>query len=234
MKMKPMADACMVESPVIKAKRRKADDLTDIKKENYAEGGHVGMEYGKKAEADARPADPAGMMADDEEMSPSKKRIMADHMQALKKITPAVERITNKPDMPEMAKGGMIKPQNMSRPDKGFGAIIAKDDMDDQPEGEEMKDKKASLAAILMSMKKAKKMADGGMVDIDENNEEQPNMYDEQNEEALDWDMDSQMADFPQPENSNEHGMDMDNADHEEDLVAAIRRHMRKKSPMDR
>lgn len=89
----------------------------------------------------------------------------------------------------------------------------------------------ASIAAAIMA--KMKKMAEGGQVDLNENNKEEPNGYYEQNEdEALDWDMDDSQLDH-QPEDSNEMAdsreEDEEN-DHDESLVSKIMRKKAKKS----
>lgn len=70
--------------------------------------------------------------------------------------------------------------------------------------------------------------AEGGMVDLNEESEEQPNEYDEQNELAANRPQydDSQIS--PQPRNSNEHGDMLDDED-EHGLSAAIRARIKMK-----
>ncbi len=60
-----------------------------------------------------------------------------------------------------------------------------------------MDEENKSIVDAIMHKHAMKKMAEGGMVDIDTNNEEQPNMMDELNEEALDSDLDSTMDEMP-------------------------------------
>jgi hypothetical protein len=73
--------------------------------------------------------------------------------------------------------------------------------------------------------------ADGGMVDLDSNEEEQPNEYYHQNEhEALDHDFDSDMDDMHQPADSNLHdpGDDLLEEDDEDDMVGKIMKRSKK------
>lgn len=112
------------------------------------------------------------------------------------------------------ADGGMIEdeePQPLIKLSRG-GEV--------SPEHEIMEDHDASIASAIMA--KRRMMADGGMVDIDENAEEQPNQYYRRNEEVLKENYDSDMDDVSQPMDSNEHSVDIDSDDH--DMVSAIRR----------
>lgn len=69
-------------------------------------------------------------------------------------------------------------------------------------------------------------MAEGGQVDIDSNNEEQPNGFYNRNEHAaLKENYDSDMDDVSQPDDSNEHGDDIDSDKH--DMITVIRRKMK-------
>lgn len=70
-------------------------------------------------------------------------------------------------------------------------------------------------------------MADGGMVDIDSNGEEQPNMYYSRNKEVLKENYDSDMDDVSQPMDSNEHGHELSDED-AHDMVSKIRSMMNK------
>lgn len=69
--------------------------------------------------------------------------------------------------------------------------------------------------------------ADGGMVDLEEESEEHPNYYDKLNMEAAGKEQydDSQLS--RQPEDSNEHGDDIESDIH--DMVESIRRKMKAK-----
>lgn len=76
-------------------------------------------------------------------------------------------------------------------------------------------------------LRKRKKMADGGMVDLDSNSEESANVADELNMDALGKEQydDDQLA--AQPMDSNEEGDDIEANRH--DMVEAIRRKLRAK-----
>lgn len=147
-------------------------------------------------------------------------------------------------ETPKFAKGGRIpdeaKAENLeaSRRDMGWGKIIVKAEGGEVPEHEAAETEKeeemehaASIASAIMARREAKKMADGGMIDIEENNEEEPNQFYRLNKEALDHNFDSDIMDMEQPEDSNEHGDDIEHDRH--DRIAAIRRRM-KKSPISR
>lgn len=80
---------------------------------------------------------------------------------------------------------------------------------------------------IAEEIMKRKKRASGGMVDLEESSEEQPNQYDELNMEAAGKELydDSQLE--PQPLDSNEHGDD--GLPHDEhDRVERIRMRMKR------
>lgn len=78
-----------------------------------------------------------------------------------------------------------------------------------------------------MRNKDADSYADGGMVDLEENSEESPNMADQYNWEANGKEQydDSQIS--KQPQGSNEHGDDIDSDIH--DMVDAIRKKLKAK-----
>lgn len=133
----------------------------------------------------------------------------------------------------KMAKGGMVpgaeddmepalpmaKPDNMRLPEDEIMA-------DHFAHGGEVEDHYSSIADAILA-KKRKKMADGGMVDLEANSEEGANMADEQNEDALlkeQYD-DSQLS--AQPMDSNEHGDDIESDKH--DMVSRIRSKMKKR-----
>jgi hypothetical protein len=135
-----------------------------------------------------------------------------------------------------MAEGGMARSEDpdlakcVKGPDKGYGAIIQCNAEGGMVEEEEGIEHDASIAAAIMA--KRKRMADGGMVDLDLNAMEQPNDFDELNEAALKENYDEDMHDVSQPMDSNEHGDEIDSDDH--DMVSIIRRKMKLKSPMVR
>ena len=79
--------------------------------------------------------------------------------------------------------------------------------------------------SVAEAIRAKKKMAEGGLVDIEENNEEQPNEFYEQNEhEAIDWDMDSGLNDMDQPMDSNLDGDDLNS--NERDMISKLRAKM--------
>lgn len=138
----------------------------------------------------------------------------------------------------KMAYGGMAendaepsmpqaKPDNM-RPaeDEYMADHFAKGGMADADEHY------SSIAdAILAKKKKAKMMADGGMVDIEENGEEEGSSpYDDMNADAAMKELydDEQLR--AQPEDSNEKGDDISSDSH--DMVDAIRKKYRAKKGM--
>lgn len=84
--------------------------------------------------------------------------------------------------------------------------------------------------SITDAIMRRRKMADGGMVDLEENSREKPNFYDELNEDAANKEQydDSQIS--PQPEDSNEHGDDIESDIH--DMVSKIRSKLRLKRQM--
>jgi hypothetical protein len=87
-----------------------------------------------------------------------------------------------------------------------------------------------SMAEIIMMRRK--KMADGGMVDIESNEEEQPNGYYARNEDAaLEEDYDDTMDGMHQPKDSNEKdpGDELLEESDEHDLVSKIMRKNKKK-----
>jgi hypothetical protein len=78
-------------------------------------------------------------------------------------------------------------------------------------------------------MRKRRNMAEGGQVDIDSNNQEQPNSYYPRNEDhTVGEPADQDFQDSSQPEDSNEHGRDLPQDSKEESLVDAIRRKSKK------
>lgn len=93
---------------------------------------------------------------------------------------------------------------------------------------EEMLDHAASIASAIMAKRR---MANGGQVDIEENNEEMPNPFDELNEAALKENYDSDFEDLTQPDDSNEIDDPSEEAQENRlDKVSAIRRRMKKRS----
>lgn len=87
----------------------------------------------------------------------------------------------------------------------------------------------ASIAGAIMR----KRMADGGQVDLSQNADEEPNNEDDLSSEALmkeNYSESDGLDDLDQPEESNEHGHDLDSDDH--DLVSKIMKRLKTKSPI--
>lgn len=147
--------------------------------------------------------EPQGLEEDDDQMKPSDSEIMSDMM----------------------AEGGMMEDE--VRPDRGFGKVIIKNAKGGMIDDEMDMDHEDSIAAAIMA-RKDRMMAEGGQVDIDSNNEEQPNGYYEQNEDAvLKENYDKDMDDMSQPMDSNEHGHNLSDED-AHDMVSKIRSVMNK------
>lgn len=98
--------------------------------------------------------------------------------------------------------------------------------------GEVEDDRPMSITdAIMRKRKMDTMMADGGMVDLEEESEEQPNQYDRMNQEAAKKEQydDSQLESDPM--NSNEHGRMLEDED-SHDMVDAIRKKIKYKRMM--
>lgn len=147
---------------------------------------------------------PAHLEEDDDQMRPSMDKYMADHMEML-------------------AEGGMA---------------------------EEDEDHDASIAAAIMA--KRRRMAEGGMingmdsiethededqVDLKRNAEEDANMEDQLSFNALrkeNYSESDALDKADSPMDSNEHGHEIDEDDHDEDMVSKIRSMMKRRSPIVR
>jgi len=128
-------------------------------------------------------------------------------------------------EMKKMAKGGMAH------------------DIDDSLEHEEDEEHHDSMAAAIMAKRHKEQhgadsdsdiehemyMAEGGMADLHSEHEEEPNNEDQMSFEALKKEnYNSSDLDIDQPEDSNEHGHDLEDED-EHDMVSSIRRKMKAK-----
>lgn len=151
-------------------------------------------------------------------------------------------RDTQEPAVPMKKADDMRLPKEDYMGDKAYGGPDPERKPDDKrlPEDEYMADHFAkggmadadehysSIAdAILAKKKHAKAYADGGMVDLEHNSEEEPNQYYGMDEDAAKKEMydDDQLMD--QPEDSNEHGDEIDSDKH--DMVDAIRKKIKYK-----
>lgn len=113
---------------------------------------------------------------------------------------------------PKYAKGGSVR-----------------DPLDEGGESEGHYDSVSS--AIMARKRRAKAMADGGMVDLDENAREEPNNLDDMNYEALkkeNYAEEHGLSELGQPEDSNEHGHELSDED-EHDMVTSIRNKIKAK-----
>lgn len=214
---------------------RQGPSTPALKMKKMAEGGMINRAVSMKHAEEDMVEHPAHLEEDDDQMRP--------------------EGYMDEQDPAMYAKGGEVDldatasdPQ--SRPDKGFGAIIVKKMMAQGGDVSEQDiEQAASIAASIMA--KRRRMAEGGsigdtesmfhfprkasdksQVDIESNGEEHPNAYYGRNEEILKENYDEDMEDVTQPMDSNEHGDEIDGDDH--DMVSAIRRKMKSKSPITR
>lgn len=94
----------------------------------------------------------------------------------------------------------------------------------DESSMEEM-DHQDSIASAIMA--KRKRMASGGMVDIDSNEEEQHGIYEDRNEEILKENYDEDIDSINNPSDSAQHGDSIDSDRH--DMIKRIRSKMRSK-----
>lgn len=142
----------------------------------------------------------------------------------------------------KMAFGGMAEEDNAVSPmprkpddkrldEKEYMADQFKDGGEIGPEDFMSDDERAgSIAEAIMQKRSRKKMADGGMVDREENTEESPPDLDSLNIEAAGKELydDSQIS--PQPEDSNEKGDMIDSDQH--DMISQIRAKIKAKRGM--
>lgn len=153
----------------------------------YADGGQVNpKEYGGKAEDDMEPPVP-GRKSDD-------KRFPEDEYMSTDKWS--------KGSAPAR------KPDDKRPPEDEYMA-------DHFAEGGEAEGHYDSVSDAIMS-KKRKKYADGGMVDLNENAEEEPNNEDDMSFEALkkeNYSEEAGLEHMGSPEDSNEHGRELHDAD---------------------
>lgn len=138
------------------------------------------------------------------------------------------------PPVPMRKPDDMRIPESESMSDKwseGSAPARKPDDMM-LPEDETMSgsfdsdmDRPHTTAEAIMMKRKAKMMAEGGVVDIQDNGEEDPNDYDSLNEEAGMKELydDSQLE--AQPMDSNEHGDSIDADAH--DHISEMRKKMK-------
>lgn len=151
----------------------------------------------------------------------------------------------------------MEKPHNMYQKKLyahgGYAEGGTAHEMDEQPEEEHELLDSASIAASIMAKRRkmmqdsgspdedaAERYADGGMVDLSRNADEEPNHEDQYSFEALKKENYSEsigLDELSDPMDSNLHGDDREEVeenDHDADMVSAIRRKMKMRSPITR
>src|SRR4051812_23271978 len=119
------------------------------------------------------------MVAESSSLKVRKRPEVGEDCHPLKKMAEGGMVADEEPSEDEMKGKMSLQPATVARPDKGWGAIIHKAEggmVEEDPKEEETEDH-ASVAAAIMS-RKAKKMAEGGMVDLIANAKEATNMYD--------------------------------------------------------
>lgn len=209
----PLKEPSMAHSSVFKVRSQKEAD-----EEKMAEGGQIKPEkpqgdtlnykdLKKEYIAKNKPKyAEGGKIEEYGEMPEEDEEPMVPHRKMDNERLPVDEYMAGK-----FAEGGMI------------------DDEDLQPEDEEHEEHHNSIAAAIMARKERKMMAEGGMVDIDENNEEQPNSFYKQNEDAaLKENYDSDFDSISEPMDSNEHGDHLSDED-AHDMISRIRSRMHMK-----
>lgn len=102
-------------------------------------------------------------------------------------------------------------------------------------EEEEEIEHAASIASAIMARDKRKMMAEGGQVDIESNGQEDSNQFHERSEAALKENLDSDLMDVSQPDDSNEHGRSLSDEDvHNMSKIERIMARMSRRSPITR
>lgn len=121
--------------------------------------------------------------------------------------------------------GDQPSPQQPQPVNKAYGGEIMKELYDDEEDHSSEREEDEDLSDSIMR----KRYADGGMVDLEEESEEQPNEYDDLNEDAADMPQydDDQLSD--QPMDSNEHGDEYDDRDKSDqyDMIEKMRQRIK-------
>lgn len=193
----------------------------------YAKGGMINDEVSMSDSEEDNDEHPAGLEMDNDQISPAHDEYMAGHF----------------------AQGGEVDEDMVSRPDKGWGAIIVKGkNKPEYAEGgeigheEQEMDHHDSIAAAIMAkrdrmhaeidsgahdMDDAVMMAEGGQVDLSLSSMEQPNEYYPRNEdEILKENFAEEAQSLKQPTDSNEQGDAIDSD--KRDMISSIRSKMNK------
>lgn len=171
------------------------------KRKKMAKGGEVKDEF-----EDISPVTEAEMMEDEDKDMPSNIDRISE-----KDIAIAYGKPNPNEDDDNLSKGGSVKDQHDDSDAEGHYDSIA--------------------SAIMARKRKAKMMAEGGMVDLDENAQEEPNNLDDLNYEALkkeNYAEEHGLSAMGSPEDSNEDGHDLSDED-KHDMVTMIRRKIKAK-----
>ena len=201
-------------------------------------------EYGAEAEED-EVEHPAGLESDNDEMALPESEFMAKHFENGGEAEPSPTPDSTPTDIhdPDTRKKMRGLTNGFEHDPRSFGDIIqhAKEEFFGKAFGGEVGDEEddehhSSIAAAIMAkMHKLHKMAEGGQVDLDENAEEEPNAYYHEDDAALKENYDEGMHSAIDPMDSDEHGHSLpDEDEHENSMIAAIRRKMMKRSPITR
>jgi len=120
----------------------------------------------------------------------------------------------------KMAKGGMAKAHAEE------SSMHSTKDIDMLEHDDHMDDETRSMAEMIMEHRRMKQMADGGMVDLEANAEEEPaDSFDDLNEEAAKKELYDDQQLHSQPEDSNEHMDKIESDAH--DMIDKLRNRMR-------
>lgn len=166
------------------------------------------LAYGGKAEADGNPGTPARKPDDSR---PPKDQFMTGQHPVRPNATSSMIPMEGRPSIDEMQDVLSIAQQIMHRRKMAEGGMAGDEDSQMDP-----------FAAMKKEM-----YANGGMVDLDMNDEESPNQYDIMNRKAANahqYDDDQLSA---QPMDSNEDGQPMEDEE-DQSIVAKIRRKAKK------
>ncbi len=201
---------------------------SDMKRAKYAKGGKVSLEMGKGPEFDNLD-EPSDLEKDNDRMRlPEDEYMDNQHMSPMLADGGEVDDDGSSPANRPVTMGGSkgkIKSMGLDIFSKAAGGMI---DSDEQPQPEAEQEHHDSIAAAIMAKRGLQKLADGGQVDLKENNQmEHPNKYYNQNEDhALDWVAGDEMPD--QPHESNEKGHKLSDED-SHDHIDEMRRRMKAK-----
>ena len=135
----------------------------------------------------------------------------------------------SKPEAMDHEDDDRLLDQSMAEESPEMGHHYADHETDDQEKSESIESESpphdehyASIADAIMAKAKSKRFADGGMVDIEENEEPEYESEDEENGVEHASRFGEHMEDKSQPMDSNEHGDLLDSDDH--DMIDTIRR----------